>query len=168
MSRLLPDDIAIVALGSGGISIGQRLRAALTGAQFPGPLKYPGDWDETYDRAPEHIAALSEAGRPGYRDMRQRHPDPLGGAIAHRKTRGTADCRRRRGWLGHVSWPDELLIRGSLADIRDKVKKAGITRIALVLVGYALGDTSAPESRSYAVDRHHLMRPSRRPKRASI
>ena len=57
-----------------------------------------------------------------------------------------------------VSWPDERLIRGTLADIRDKVKTAGITRTALVLVGRALGDGAAPDSRLYAADHHHLMR----------
>src|SRR5579862_6126871 len=37
-----------------------------------------------------------------------------------------------------VSWPDERLIRGTLGDIRDKTKAAGITRTALILVGPAL------------------------------
>jgi precorrin-4/cobalt-precorrin-4 C11-methyltransferase len=60
-----------------------------------------------------------------------------------------------------VSWPDELLIRGTLGDIRDKVKEARVTRTALVLVGRALAAGSAPESRLYAVDHHHLMRPRR-------
>jgi precorrin-4/cobalt-precorrin-4 C11-methyltransferase len=57
-----------------------------------------------------------------------------------------------------VSRPDQLLIRGTLADICDKVKEASITRTALVLVGRALGDQPAPESRLYAADHHHLMR----------
>jgi len=57
-----------------------------------------------------------------------------------------------------VSWPDERLIRGTLADIRDKVKKVGITRTALVLVGRTLGDGEAPESRLYAPDHRHLLR----------
>ena len=60
-----------------------------------------------------------------------------------------------------VSWPDERLIRGTLRDIRDKVKEARITRTALVLVGRALGDELAPESRLYAADHHHLLRPLR-------
>ena len=34
-----------------------------------------------------------------------------------------------------VSWPDELLIRGTLGDIRDQTKAARITRTALILVG---------------------------------
>jgi precorrin-4/cobalt-precorrin-4 C11-methyltransferase len=60
-----------------------------------------------------------------------------------------------------VSWPDELLICGTLADIRDRVKEAKITRTALVLVGYALDARNASESRLYAADHHHVMRPSR-------
>jgi precorrin-4/cobalt-precorrin-4 C11-methyltransferase len=58
-----------------------------------------------------------------------------------------------------VSWPDEQLIHGTLGDIREKVKEARITRTALVLVGPALGKQCAPESRLYAADHHHLMRP---------
>jgi precorrin-4/cobalt-precorrin-4 C11-methyltransferase len=60
-----------------------------------------------------------------------------------------------------VSWPDELLLRGTLGDIRDRVKEAGITRTALILVGRALeGDGS--DSRLYAADHHHLLRPRQR------
>jgi precorrin-4/cobalt-precorrin-4 C11-methyltransferase len=58
-----------------------------------------------------------------------------------------------------VSWPDERLIRGTLGDIRDKVKGAHITRTALILVGPALGAEEAAESRLYAPGHHHLMRP---------
>jgi precorrin-4/cobalt-precorrin-4 C11-methyltransferase len=58
-----------------------------------------------------------------------------------------------------VSWPDQRLIRGTLSDIRDKVKAAQITRTALVLVGRALGAAAAPESRLYAADYHHRLRP---------
>jgi precorrin-4/cobalt-precorrin-4 C11-methyltransferase len=58
-----------------------------------------------------------------------------------------------------VSWPDERLIHGTLGDIRDKVKAAHITRTALVLVGNVLGDNLGSESRLYAADHHHLMRP---------
>ena len=61
-----------------------------------------------------------------------------------------------------VSWPDELLIRGTLGDIRGKVKEAHITRTALVLVGRALASESAANSRLYAPDHYHSMRPRRR------
>ena len=70
-----------------------------------------------------------------------------------------ADCPVVVGY--RVSWPDELLIRGTLGDIRDKVKKARITRTALVLVGRALTGERAAESRLYAADHHHSMRPRR-------
>ena len=58
-----------------------------------------------------------------------------------------------------VSWPDELLVRGTLGDIRTKVKEARITRTALVLVGHALAGKSAADSRLYAADHYHSMRP---------
>ena len=62
-----------------------------------------------------------------------------------------------------VSWPDQQLIRGTLADIREQAKAAGITRTALILVGPALGPAStiSPESRLYAPAHYHLMRPRR-------
>ena len=60
-----------------------------------------------------------------------------------------------------VSWPDEQLIRGTLANIRDQVKAAGITRTALILVGPALAGESATESRLYAPDHYHVCRPRR-------
>lgn len=58
-----------------------------------------------------------------------------------------------------VSWPDQRLIRGTLDDIRGKVKAAGITRTALVLVGRVLGERDFADSRLYAADHHHVLRP---------
>lgn len=57
-----------------------------------------------------------------------------------------------------VSWPEEQILRGTLADIRDQAKTAGFTRTALILVGRALAGDGA-ESRLYAADHHHVMRP---------
>jgi precorrin-4/cobalt-precorrin-4 C11-methyltransferase len=59
-----------------------------------------------------------------------------------------------------VSWPDELLIRGTLGTIRDQVKAAAITRTALILVGRALA-AEGSDSRLYAPDHHHVLRPRR-------
>jgi precorrin-4/cobalt-precorrin-4 C11-methyltransferase len=59
-----------------------------------------------------------------------------------------------------VSWPDERLIRGTLATIRDAAKAAGLTRTALILVGPALAGEGS-DSRLYAADHHHVMRPRR-------
>jgi precorrin-4/cobalt-precorrin-4 C11-methyltransferase len=57
-----------------------------------------------------------------------------------------------------VSWPEERMICGTLADIREKAKAAGFTRTALILVGWALAGEGG-DSRLYAADHHHLMRP---------
>lgn len=59
-----------------------------------------------------------------------------------------------------VSWPDERIIRGTLADIRARVKEAGITRTALILVGRALDSGDFTDSRLYAADHHHVLRPA--------
>ena len=58
-----------------------------------------------------------------------------------------------------VGWPDQEAIHGTLADIAGKLKDSNITRTALILVGPALAGGDAPESRLYAPDHHHLLRP---------
>jgi precorrin-4/cobalt-precorrin-4 C11-methyltransferase len=57
-----------------------------------------------------------------------------------------------------VSWPDEKLIRGTIGDIAAQVKRARITRTALILVGRALAG-KGDDSRLYAADHHHVLRP---------
>ncbi|MDW7684102.1 MAG: precorrin-4 C(11)-methyltransferase [Bacillota bacterium] len=49
-----------------------------------------------------------------------------------------------------ASWPQERVIRGTLADIAGKVAEAGITKTAMILVGDFLGEQSYPPSRLYA------------------
>ena len=62
-----------------------------------------------------------------------------------------------------VGWPDQRLIRGTLADIRQKVRAAKITRTALILVGPALGEAGAfRESALYDPASPHVLRPKRR------
>ena len=39
-----------------------------------------------------------------------------------------------------ATWPDQRIVRGTLADIAGKVREAGITRTALTVVGWFLGD----------------------------
>ncbi|MBL6941703.1 MAG: precorrin-4 C(11)-methyltransferase [Rhodospirillales bacterium] len=58
-----------------------------------------------------------------------------------------------------ASWPDEMILRGTLEDIRAKVKAAGITRTALIMVGRVLGENAFDDSRLYAADHHHVLRP---------
>lgn len=61
-----------------------------------------------------------------------------------------------------ASWPDELVLRGTVATIRAMVKAEGITRTALILAGPALASVASDDSRLYAADHTHLLRPSRR------
>lgn len=57
-----------------------------------------------------------------------------------------------------ASWPDERIIRGTLADIAERLD-TGITRTALILVGPALAGEGFDESRLYAVDYDRRYRP---------
>ena len=61
-----------------------------------------------------------------------------------------------------ASWPDQQVIRGTLSDIREKVRAAKITRTALVLVGRVLAAHDFQDSRLYDADHVHLLRPKRR------
>jgi precorrin-4/cobalt-precorrin-4 C11-methyltransferase len=60
-----------------------------------------------------------------------------------------------------VGWPDEAFIRGTLADIRDKVRAAKITRTALIFVGRALAETDFRDSALYDAGHAHVLRPKR-------
>lgn len=66
-----------------------------------------------------------------------------------------------------VGWPDEAIVRGTLADIGSEARRRKITRTALILVGRALGgaELSAAEfspSRLYDASHVHLLRPRRK------
>jgi precorrin-4/cobalt-precorrin-4 C11-methyltransferase len=72
-----------------------------------------------------------------------------------------ADCPVAIGY--RVSWPDQEILRGRLDDIRAKVKQAGFTRTALILVGRSLApddlEAAFEDSRLYASDHTHVLRP---------
>ncbi len=58
-----------------------------------------------------------------------------------------------------VSWPDELIVKGTLKDIRAKVKPLGITRTALIMVGRVFENEGFSDSHLYAAAHHHVLRP---------
>ena len=58
-----------------------------------------------------------------------------------------------------VGWPDQAFIRATLSTIRAAVKDSGITRTALIMVGHVLAAQEFEESRLYAADHTHLLRP---------
>ena len=61
-----------------------------------------------------------------------------------------------------ASWPDQRILRGTLADIGAKVRAAKITRTALILVGRALDPAAFRDSALYHPDHVHLKRPNKR------
>ena len=59
-----------------------------------------------------------------------------------------------------VGWPDQMFIRGTLCDIREKVRAEKLTRTALILVGPVLGHVSDfKDSALYDPAMEHVLRP---------
>lgn len=61
-----------------------------------------------------------------------------------------------------ATWPDEQIIRGTLADIREKVRAAKITRTALILVGRVIDEDAFSDSALYDPGHVHVLRPRRK------
>ena len=57
-----------------------------------------------------------------------------------------------------ASWPDEAVVTGTLSDIRAKVKQAGFTRTALILVGRVLASEDFTDSKLYDAAHSHVLR----------
>jgi precorrin-4/cobalt-precorrin-4 C11-methyltransferase len=60
-----------------------------------------------------------------------------------------------------VGWPDQQFIRGTLADIAAAVRAAKVTRTAVILVGRVFDNRDFADSRLYAADHRHVLRPRR-------
>ena len=65
-----------------------------------------------------------------------------------------------------ASWPEETVIRGTLASIAAKVKTAHIKRQAVILVGDAIGDARGERSRLYDGEFAHGFRDAKIKRRA--
>lgn len=57
-----------------------------------------------------------------------------------------------------ATWPDELYIRTTLGEMKEEVRKAKITRTALVLVGPVFGHNEFRDSDLYNADYAHVLR----------
>jgi precorrin-4/cobalt-precorrin-4 C11-methyltransferase len=55
----------------------------------------------------------------------------------------------------HASWPDQIVIKGTIGDIADKIKNSGITKTAIVIIGHAL---ARPDTESKLYDSHFTHR----------
>jgi precorrin-4/cobalt-precorrin-4 C11-methyltransferase len=62
-----------------------------------------------------------------------------------------ADCPA--AVVAYASRPDEVMLRGTLADIADQVKAAGIARTAVIVVGRVLSAEAFPDSHLYSPQR---------------
>jgi precorrin-4/cobalt-precorrin-4 C11-methyltransferase len=67
-----------------------------------------------------------------------------------------ADCPA--AVVARASWPDEVVLRGTLATIAGAVKAAGVERTATILVGPALAAEHPVESHLYSVARDRRSR----------
>jgi precorrin-4/cobalt-precorrin-4 C11-methyltransferase len=56
--------------------------------------------------------------------------------------------------VARASRDDELIVRGTLSDIAGRVRQAGITRTAVIVVGRVLAASEFPDSHLYSADRH--------------
>jgi precorrin-4/cobalt-precorrin-4 C11-methyltransferase len=61
-----------------------------------------------------------------------------------------------------VGWPDQRIIRGTLATIAAAVRAAKVTRTALIFVGRVFDNRDFTDSRLYHADHRHILRPRRR------
>ena len=57
-----------------------------------------------------------------------------------------------------ATWPDELYIKTTLAEMKDAVRKAKITRTALIMVGPVFGDVEFRDSDLYNPHYSHVLR----------
>ncbi len=65
-----------------------------------------------------------------------------------------------------ATWPDELYIKTTLAEMKEEVRKHKITRTALIMVGPVLGDVEFRDSDLYNADYAHVLRNKGKKKKA--
>jgi precorrin-4/cobalt-precorrin-4 C11-methyltransferase len=75
----------------------------------------------------------------------------IGAVVAELAGNYGADCPV--AVVARASRPDELILRGTLADIAGRVEEAGVKRTAVIVVGAALTAAQFPDSHLYSADR---------------
>jgi precorrin-4/cobalt-precorrin-4 C11-methyltransferase len=60
--------------------------------------------------------------------------------------------------VARAGWPDELVLRGTLATIAGEVERAGVRRTATIVVGPALAAEGFRDSHLYSCERERLSR----------
>ena len=59
-----------------------------------------------------------------------------------------------------ASWPDQEVIDGTIEDIHERVKARGITKTAMIIIGWALDDGNGAVSKLYDKGFSHEYRKS--------
>lgn len=66
-----------------------------------------------------------------------------------------------------ASWPDQVIVRGTLSDIAEKVREARINSIAMVLIGWVLTADDFANSRLYDPEFTHRFRKGTKGRKAA-
>jgi precorrin-4/cobalt-precorrin-4 C11-methyltransferase len=93
----------------------------------------------------ESLSRLAESGATLVLHLAIRHVRRLGTALMPGYG---SDCPV--AVVSRATQPDELILRGTLADIADKVEAAGLRQGAVIMVGWALGSHEQAESHLYS------------------
>ncbi|MGW2597023.1 precorrin-4 C(11)-methyltransferase [Streptomyces klenkii] len=97
----------------------------------------------------EDLATLGRSGALLVLHLAARYTDEV---VAELLPHYGADCPA--AVVAMASRPDELVLRGTLADIAHKVREAGVIRTAVIIVGRTLAAEQFPDSYLYSTDRH--------------
>ncbi|MGK5733573.1 precorrin-4 C(11)-methyltransferase [Streptomyces sp. URMC 124] len=100
----------------------------------------------------EDLATLGRSGALLVLHLAARYPERI---VSELLPHYGADCPA--AVVAMASRPDELVLRGTLADIAEKVKEAGVVRTAVIVVGRTLAAEQFPDSYLYSAgrDRDH-------------
>jgi precorrin-4/cobalt-precorrin-4 C11-methyltransferase len=96
----------------------------------------------------EDLATLGRSGALLVLHLAARYVDRL---VAELLPHYGADCPA--AVVAYASRPDEVVLRGSLGDIAERTKAAGIVRTAVILVGRTLGAEQFRDSHLYSPER---------------
>lgn len=103
----------------------------------------------------EQLAAFAATGATLVLHLAIRHTRRLAEELAEHYG---ADCPVVVG--SQVSQPEELVLRGTLADIADQVEEHGLRQAAVILVGWALAAEDFVESHLYSCTRERPAAPA--------
>ncbi|MEV1019933.1 precorrin-4 C(11)-methyltransferase [Streptomyces sp. NPDC050264] len=96
----------------------------------------------------EDLATLGASGALLVLHLGARYADRI---VAELLPHYGADCPA--AVVAYASRPDELVLRGTLGDIADQVKEAGVLRTAVILVGRTLAASQFRDSHLYSSER---------------